>query len=455
MTYDLVIRGGRVITATHELTADVAIDGEKIAAIGRGLHGRRTLDADGLLVLPGAVDGHVHLNLRTAYGRTADDFYQGTVAAAFGGVTSIVDFVDPRPDQPLPEALAERRGEADGRAVIDYGLHMTLTGPMIATRPAWRDEAPLVRRAGCYSFKLYTAYPGYYLPDDALLQALEAVAAVDGLAVVHAENWPVIQTLTRRFVDAGQVEPRWHPHSRPAITEGEAVQRVLALARLTGARALIFHISCAEASHALALARAQGQVAYGETCPHYLVLDDSAYLRPLPEALRFLCQPPIRGLDEQQALWRAVAGGDLDVISTDHCPHPDEQKQAGATDFTRTAGGISGIETRLALMHTFGVRRGLLSRSRWVELCCTAPARIFGLPGKGEILPGADADIVLFDPTRPVTLSAAGLHSAIPYSQYEGVQVTGYPVTTLSRGEVIIADGQFSGRPGRGRFCVR
>jgi dihydropyrimidinase len=455
MPYDLVIRGGRVITATHELTADVAIDGEKVAAIGHGLRGRRTLDADGLYVLPGAVDGHVHLSLHTSYGRTADDFYQGTLAAAYGGVTSIVDFVDPRPDQPLLEALAERRSEADGRVVIDYGLHMTLTGPMIAARPAWRDETPRARKAGCYSFKLYTAYPGYYLPDDALLQALEAVAAVDGLAVVHAENWPVIQTLTRRFVAAGRVEPRWHPFSRPAITEGEAVQRVLALARLAGARVLIFHISCAEAVHALGMARARGQIAFGETCPHYLVLDDSAYLGSLPEALRFLCQPPIRGQVEQEALWRAVAGHGLDVISTDHCPHPDEQKQAGAADFTRTAGGISGIETRLALMHTFGVRRGQISRTRWVELCCTAPARLFGLRGKGELLPGADADIVLFDPTRQVTLSQATLHSAISYSHYEGIQVSGYPVTTISRGDVIIDQGQFIGQPGRGRFCVR
>lgn len=455
MSYDLVIRRGRVITATHELTADVAVAGEKIAAIGHGLTGRRTLDADGLYVLPGAVDGHVHLSLHTSYGRTADDFYQGSVAAAHGGVTSFVDFVDPRPEQPLLQALAERRAEADGRVVIDYGLHMTLTGPMIATRPAWRGEVPLARQAGCYSFKLYTAYPGYYLPDDALLQALEAVAAVDGLAVVHAENWPVIQTLTRRFVAAGQVEPRWHPHSRPAITEGEAVNRVLALARLTGARVLIFHISCAEAGHALALARADGQIAFGETCPHYLVLDDSAYLHPRPEALRFLCQPPIRDHLEQQALWRALAGRSLDVISTDHCPHPDEQKQAGADDFTRTAGGISGIETRLALMHTFGVRTGQISRPRWVELCCSAPARLFGLPGKGELLPGADADIVLFDPARQVTLRATTLHSAIPYSQYEGIQVSGYPVTTLSRGEIIVDDGQFIGQAGRGRFCVR
>lgn len=453
MSYDLVVRGGRIITASHEFSADVAVAGEKIAAIGQRLSGRRTLDADGLWVLPGAVDGHVHLSLRTSYGRTADDFYQGTLAAAFGGVTSIVDFVDPRPDQPLLEALAERRAEADGRVVIDYGLHMTLTGPLIAARPAWHSEVIAVRKAGCYSFKLYTAYPGYYLPDDALLQALEAVASVDGLAVVHAENWPVIQTLTRRFVKAGQIAPYWHPLSRPAVTEGEAVQRVLALARLAGARVLIFHISCTEA--ALALAHAQGQEAFGETCPHYLILDDSIYTRPLSEALRMICQPPIRQHTQQDALWDAIGRNTLTVVSTDHCPHPDEQKQAGAADFTRTAGGISGIETRLALMHTFGVGRGRLTRQHWVDLCCTTPARVFGLANKGDLVPGADADIVLFDPTRRVTLRAADLHSAIPYSQYEGVELTGYPVVTISRGAVIVTNGQFDGQPGRGRFCVR
>lgn len=453
--YDLVIQNGLLVTDGGEFVADLAISGETIAAIGRGLVGRQTLDAAGLYVLPGAVDGHVHMHLATAYGHTADGFYQGSVAAAFGGVTTFIDFVDPQPQQSLGEALDRRREEADGQVVVDYGLHMTLTGALLAARPTWRAEVAEVRAQGCYSFKLYTAYPGYYLPDDALFQALEAVAGVDGLAVVHAENWPVIQTLTQRFVALGQVEPRWHPVSRPAVMEGEAVHRVLAMARLCGARVLIFHISCVEAADEVARAKVLGQTAYGETCPQYLVLDDTCYARPLAEALRFLCQPPVRERAQQDQLWQALAAGTLDIVSTDHCPHPDEQKQRGAGNFTLAAGGISGVETRLALLHTFGVRAGRLTRQQWVEVCCTRPAQIHGLAHKGRLQPGADADIVLFDPQRHVTYGAANLHSAIAYSQYEGVEVVGVPVVTISRGEVVVADGELRGRVGRGRFVGR
>lgn len=453
--YDLLIQNGLLITAGSEFVADLAITGETIAAIGHGLVGRQTIDAAGYYVLPGAVDGHVHMHLATAYGHTADGFYQGSVAAAFGGVTTFIDFVDPLPQQPLSEALDRRREEADGQVVVDYGLHMTLTGALLAARPNWRAEMPEVRAQGCYSFKLYTTYPGYYLPDDALFQALEAVAEVDGLAVVHAENWPVIQTLTQRFVAQGQVEPRWHPVSRPAVMEGEAVHRVLAMARLCGARVLIFHISCGEAAQEVRYAKALGQAAYGETCPQYLVLDDSCYARPRPEALRFLCQPPIRERAQQDRLWRALAAGTLDIVSTDHCPHPDAQKQRGAENFTLTAGGISGVETRLALLHTLDVRAGRLTRQQWVDVCCTRPAHIHGLAHKGRLQPGADADVVLFDPQRRVTIQAAHLHSAIDYSQYEGVEVVGMPVMTISRGEVVVAEGELRGNAGRGRFLAR
>lgn len=453
--YDLVIRNGLLITANNEFVADLAITGETIAALGHGLVGRQTLDAQGLYVLPGAIDGHVHMHLATAYGYTADDFYQGSVAAAFGGVTTFIDFVDPLPQQSLSEALDRRRAEADDQVVVDYGLHMTLSGAWLASRPDWRAEVPDVYARGCYSFKLYMAYPDYYLSDDALLQALEAVAEVGGLAVVHAENWPVIQTLTQRFVAQGQVEPYWHPISRPAVMEGEAVHRVLAMARLCGARVLIFHISCMEAAQEVRYAKGLGQVAYAETCPHYLLLDDSCYVRPRPEALRFLCQPPIRERAQQDRLWQALQAGTLDIVSTDHCPHPDEQKQRGADNFSLTAGGIAGIETRLALLHTFGVRAGRLTRPQWVNACCTRPAQIHGLAHKGRLQPGADADIVLFDPQRRVKYSAAHLHSAIDYSQYEGVEVVGAPVVTISRGEVVVAAGELRGQAGRGRFVAR
>jgi len=446
--FDLVIKNGHIITAAETFNADVAVVGEKIAAIGQNLNGNSELDAAGLYVIPGAVDGHVHLQMPIADMVTADDFAQGTMAAACGGVTSIVDFVEPKKGQNLVDALNLRRAEADGQAVIDYGFHMTLRDP----DPAILAQTPAARAAGCASFKLYTAYPGLYLADDELYRALLAVAEADGLAVIHAENYPVITAIRQRMAAEDKVAHYWHPSSRPALLEAEAVNRTLTIAHLAGARALILHLSCGEAAAAVAAAKQREWPVWGETCPQYLSLPDDIYERLDMPATWFICQPPIRGAAQAEALWRAVGAGHIDILSTDHCPFSAELKKRGESNFMVTPGGVSGIGTRLALAHTFGVLTGHISLKRWVEVCCTRPAELLGLANKGRLAPGYDADIVLFDPQQRLTYSPAVLHSNIDYTPYQGVTVTGAPVVTLSRGEVIMKHGQYVGPPGRGRF---
>ncbi len=451
MSYDLVIKNGRIITAGEDFNGDIAITGETIAVIGQNLRGSREIDAGGLYVIPGAVDGHVHLQMPFADIVTADSFEQGTIAAACGGVTSIIDFVEPGKGQDLVEALNWRRGEADGQVVIDYGLHMTLLDP----DPLILAQVPEAYAEGCATFKLYTAYPHFYLADDELYRALIAVAEVGGLAVVHAENYPVITEVWKRLLAEGKVEARWHPYSRPAITEAEAVNRVLSIAHLAGAPTLIFHLSCGEAAREVAHAKERGWAAFGETCPQYLTLPDDIYERKDMPGTWFICQPPVRGSAQATALWHSLASGSVDIISTDHCPFSAEAKKLGEQNFTFTPGGISGLETRLALVHTFGVLAGHLTLNRWVEACCTLPADLHGITNKGHLIPGYDADIVLFDPNREMTYSAENLHSNISYTPYAEITVRGVPVTTISRGEVIVENGQFVGKRGHGRFLKR
>ncbi len=449
--FDLVIKNGRVITAAEDFVADVAVRGEQIAAIGQALAGEQEIDAQGLYVIPGAVDGHVHLQMPIANWHTTDTFEQGTVAAACGGVTSIVDFVEPRKGQGLVEGLEQRRALAEGQVVIDYGLHMTLRD----SDPSILAQVPAAYEAGCATFKIYTAYPGLYLADGELFRALQAVAGVNGLAVVHAENYPVISEIWKQFAAEGKIQAKWHPHSRPAVTEAEAVNRVLSIANLAGARALIFHLSCGEAAREMAYAKDRGWDAFGETCPHYLTLPDDIYERDEMPGTWFICQPPIRGAAQAEALWQALGRGTIDIISTDHCPFPADLKREGAENFMLTPGGVSGIETRLALAHTFGVLAGHISLNRWVEVCCTFPAQLHGMPKKGHLAPGYDADVVLFDPEKKLTYTAEALHSNIEYTPYQGITVTGVPVTTISRGEVIMQDGVYTGTKRRGRFLKR
>ncbi|MBI3362093.1 MAG: dihydropyrimidinase [Chloroflexi bacterium] len=448
MPYDLVIKNGLLITASESFIADVAISGERIAAIGTDLSGGREIDARGLYVLPGAIDGHVHLTDPTypPYSiPTADSFGSGTVAAAFGGVTTVIDFAQPAPGQSLIEGLDRRQEDADGHAVVDYALHLTLRD----RDPARLAEVPAVFQRGVPSFKFFMAYEGYRLDDVAMFRAMEAVAAHDGLAIVHAENFDIITELRRRLRAERKFGPRWHVAACPSVAEGEAVHRALALAHLAGARVLIYHQSCIEGLREIRLAKARGQAAFGEVCVQYLVLTDEVCVRDDLAAQALAISPPLRDKAHQAALWQGLADGTLDIVSTDHNPrHRQDQP-------LHHPPGTSSIETRLALMHTFGVKAGRLSLNRWVEVCCSRPARVFGLTGKGRLAPNYDADIVLFDPTVEVALTTGTLHSSIGFCTYEGMRTIGFPVMTISRGEAIVENGNFVGKPGRGRFVER
>lgn len=450
MTYDLVIKNGMIVTGEMTAVSDVAIQGETIAAIGRDLRGKRVIEAAGKLVTPGAVDIHVHMQMPIGNFVSSDDFFTGTRAAALGGTTAIVDFVEPRAEEPLVHALDERRALADPRVVIDYGLHMTL-GPNEISK---LDQVPAAYAAGCGSFKLYMAY-GLRLNDGQMLQALQAIANVNGTAVVHAENWDVICTLVDRNLAAGHTSPHWHPRSRPAPFEGEAVSRVVELTSYTGARVHIFHITCEEAVQQLSAGRRRGLPMTGETCPQYLLLTQDAYDAPGVLGALPVCAPPIRDKQSQEALWRALSSGDLQVVATDHCPFTTAEKATGLDNFSKIPGGVPSVESRFALLYSFGVCTGRLSLKQWVSACCTAPAEVAGFKNKGRILPGYDADLVIFDPQHEIALSSTSLHEQVDWTPYDGITLHGWPETTLSRGEIIVEAGQFIAVPGRGRFVAR
>ncbi len=450
MDYDLVIKGGRIIGVDSDVVADVGVRGERIAAIGAELRGEREVDARGKLVIPGAVDVHVHMEMPIGAYVSSDDFFSGTRAAAFGGTTCIVDFVEPAPQQTLMEALAQRRALADAGVTVDYGLHMTI-GPDDMSK---LEQLAEVYEAGCVSFKLYMAY-GLRLRDDQLLRALEAVRALNGWPVVHAENWDIIQELMRRNLEAGNIEARWHPRSRPALMEGEATGRAIDIATLAGSRLHIFHVSCDEAVQRIAAARARGLAVTGETCPQYLLTADDVFERPGVEGAIGVCSPPIRDAQQQEALWRALGRGELQIVSTDHCPFSRSDKERGMENYTMIPGGVPSVEVRLAALYSEGVRRGRITPHQWVDVCCTAPARHAGLWRKGAIAVGYDADIIIFDPQKEVTIERGVLHENVDWSLYDGMTLTGWPAVTISRGEIIVEGGKFKGEPGRGRYAER
>ncbi|GAB4531480.1 MAG: dihydropyrimidinase [Anaerolineae bacterium] len=444
---DTLIKNATLITSEATFRADLAIEGETIAAIGTDLHrpGAQIIDATGKFLIPGAVDIHVHMQMPLPSGVvSSDDFYTGTRAAAHGGTTTIVDFVAPEPEQPMLEAIAARRAEADPRVVVDYALHMTLS-PHELTKLA---EMPAVVAAGCTTFKLYMAY-GFRLRDDELLRALEAVRDVGGLPVVHAENWDVITMLVQRHLAAGHTSPAWHPRSRPARLEAEAASRLIDLAEYAGVPVHIFHIGCKEVIERVAAARVRGLPVTGETCPQYFMLTDDVYeTSTLP-----ICSPPIRGAADQAAIWHALAHDQLQLISTDHCPFTRAEKDQ--PNFSLVPGGVPSIEARLALAYTYGVRAGHLTPNQWVNLCCTAPARLMGLARKGHLAPGYDADLVIFDPHTARTLSTDTLHENVDWTPYEGMTVQGWPSHVFSRGQMVVDDGAFTGAAGHGRYIHR
>ena len=448
---DVVIRNGTVITPGAIFPADVGIAAQRIGALGEALHGETEIDATGCYVMPGGIDPHVHLQMPTGGYVSADDFASGTVAAAHGGTTTVIDFVEPAEGETLLDALAARRAEADDRVAVDYGLHMTIPS-WHAAHPSALDALPEVLAAGVPTFKLYLAYEGLRLDDAQLYRVMRRISDLGGLPIVHCENGLVCDRLRAEAVARGDVHPIYHAFTRPPAQEAEATSRVIDFAALTNCPVYIVHVSCEESLARIQAAHRRGAEVYGETCPQYLLLDATAL--DLPGGERLICAPPLRSELDSEALWTSLAFEGLDVLATDHCPFVEDEK-AGHADFTTIPGGLPSIEGRLSLAYHFG-QRHWMTLGRWVEVCCTNPARIFGLSRKGQVVPGFDADLVIFDPDRWVTIEAGKtLHERVDWSPYEGLRVQGWPRDVLSRGQVVVRDGQFVGEVGRGRFVAR
>ncbi len=451
-TLTLLVRGGTLVMPEGLLEADLLIQGERIRAVGRGLpvaHDTRVIEAEGCYVLPGAVDAHTHIALDTGIYRTPDDWFIGTRAAACGGVTTVVDFATQFPGQGLREAVEARKREARD-AVIDYGFHVMVT----ELPPGREGELADLVELGTPSIKLYTTYrPNYYADDATIFRLMEACASLGILPLIHCENDDMVTAQTGALMAAGETGWRFHGRSRPALAEQEAVQRVLFLAEAAGCPVHICHCSTARSVALVAGTREEGQRATCETCPQYLLLDNTAYEGEEP--WRYILQPPLRDPQEPDRLWALVEDGAVDLLVTDHCDYTRDQKVA-ADDFTRTPGGLPGLETLLPLTYTCGVAEGRLTLPQMVALLSANPARLWGLwPRKGSLLPGADADVVIYDPEPEGVIRAADLHHLAGYSPYEGMRVRGRVRTTISRGQLIYHEGQFNGRKGLGQFVAR
>lgn len=448
----LLIQNGTLVTADGQSRTDVLCQDGRIVALGQGcaVPEAVVLDASGCCVLPGGVDAHVHLQMPVGEFTSTDDFYTGTVAAACGGTTTIVDFATPERGQSLRQAVALRRQEADGQVAVDYGLHLAVTN---ATKRTLRALESLARQ-GYRSLKLYTVYPALYLRDEQILRILEVARSAGLLPLVHCENRAIVANRTARLLEAGQTAPRCHPLARPAVAESEAVARVLALAEVAGTPVVIAHLSCRRSLEAVRRARARGQTVYVETCPHYLLLTEKEYGRLGFAGAKYVLTPPLRTPADVATLWPALADGEIDFVSTDHCPwNYRGMKERGRDDFSRIPNGAPGIETRMALLWSEGVGRGRITPERFVAVTATESARRYGLyPRKGTITPGADADLVVWDPAREVRLHATALHQHVDYCPYEGWTVRGYPRDVVLRGQVIVRRGQFVGQRGAGQF---
>jgi dihydropyrimidinase len=454
-----LIKNGTIVTSADRYQADIYIDKGVITLVGQGLNlpADTTIDASGKLVLPGGIDVHTHLDMPFGGTTSADDFETGTIAAAHGGTTTVVDFAIQNFGEGLYPAYEGWMKKAEGRAAIDYGFHMIVRE---LTDQVSGDMDRMARHEGVTSFKLFMAYPGVFQVDDAtIFRALLKTRENGGLICMHAENGGVIDTLVKEALRQGHTAPKYHALTRPTRAEGEATGRAIALAEMAGVPIYIVHLSCSDALEKVKQARDMGLPAYAETCPQYLFLSYEDYERPGFEGAKYVMSPPLREKWNQDALWTGLAKNDLQVVSTDHCPfcmNEPPQKQLGKDDFSKIPNGAPGIETRMMLLWDGGVRTGKIDPHRFVEITSTNPARMFGLwPRKGTVAVGSDGDLVLWDPEREVTLSAKTHHMRVDYNPYEGRTVKGAPAVVLSRGEVLVDHGQFKARPGRGQFVRR
>jgi dihydropyrimidinase len=454
----MLITGGTVVTAEGTLEADVLVEGEKITALfardaADNVSADEELDASGMYVIPGGIDAHTHMEMPFGGTFSADTFETGTKAAAWGGTTTIIDFAVQAKGASLLATLDKWHEKAGGKCVIDYGFHMIVSDVNDGTL----KEMDACLEAGITSFKMFMAYPGvFYSTDGEILLAMQQASRTGATIMMHAENGIAIDQLVAQAVAAGRTEPIQHGLTRPPELEGEATGRAITLAKVADCPLYIVHLSAAQALAAVAQARDAGQNVFAETCPQYLYLTLDDLARPNFEGAKFVASPPLRTPHHAAALWRGLRTNDLAVVSTDHCPFCfKEQKELGRGDFSKIPNGIPGVEHRMDLLHQ-GVVAGEITLERWVETCSTTPARMFGLyPRKGTIAPGADADIVIYDPAAQQTLSVATHHMNVDYSAYEGMEITGRVVATISRGQVVVADGEFQGAAGHGSFLPR
>jgi dihydropyrimidinase len=454
---DLVIRNARVATAADLFDADIGIREGRIALLGRDLpQALREIDAAGRTVTPGGVDGHCHLDQPMLPPvRMADDFESGTRSAACGGTTTVIPFAAQQKGASLRAAVEDYRQRAAGRAAIDYAFHMIVTDP---TARVLDEELPALIREGYTSFKLYMTYDELKLTDRQILEVLEVARREGAMVMVHAENTDCIAWLTERLVGSGRTEPRHHALSRPVPVEREATHRAITLSELLDVPILIVHVSSGEAVEQIRWANGRGLNIYAETCPQYLFLSAEHLGGAHYHGAKFVCSPPPRDAANQALIWRALANGSFDVFSSDHAPFrfddPQGKKPGGAeVAFPRIPNGVPGLETRLPLLYSEGVLEGRIDVHRFVALTAANPARLYGLyPRKGTIAVGSDADLVIWDAGRERTITNAMLHHAVDYTPYEGMSVRAWPAVTLARGEVVWAEGDYRGRPGRGEL---
>ncbi|MFE0419155.1 dihydropyrimidinase [Streptomyces tendae] len=460
MSSRTVVRGGLVVTVSDEIHADVLIEDGRVAALAatgtpaaEAFTAERTIDASGKYVIPGGVDGHTHMEMPFGGTYAADTFETGTRAAAWGGTTTVVDFAIQSVGRSLRAGLDAWHAKAEGNCAIDYAFHMIVSDVNEKTL----KEMDLLVEEGVTSFKQFMAYPGVFYSDDGqILRAMQRAAENGGLIMMHAENGIAIDVLVEQALARGETDPRFHGEVRKALLEAEATHRAIRLAQVAGAPLYVVHVSATEAVAELTRARDEGLPVFGETCPQYLFLSTDNLAEPGFEGAKYVCSTPLRPKEHQAALWRGLRTNDLQVVSTDHCPFCfSGQKELGRGDFSKIPNGMPGVENRMDLLHQ-AVVDGHISRRRWIEIACATPARMFGLyPKKGTIAPGADADIVVYDPHAEQVVSAETHHMNVDYSAYEGRRITGRVETVLSRGEPVVTEREYTGRKGHGVYTPR
>lgn len=451
-----LIKNGRIITATDDYHADVFIDGETVKTVGKDLPYKadKTIDAADKYVIPGAIDPHVHMELPFGGTVSSDDFRTGTIAAACGGTTTIIDFAIQYHGKTFQQTIDDWHAKAAPKCAIDYSYHLAVT----EYEPKHKADFQKIVDQGITTFKIFLAYPGVFMIDDqTMFRVMQSAGEAGGMTLVHAENGIAITEMINNLVAAGKLEPKYHAQSRPPVMQADGVARACKVAEVARAPVFIVHVSCEAAMIELQRSRDAGNRAFGETCTQYLFLDETCYDKPNFEGAKYVFTPPLVGRENIEPLWKGLKLGYLQEVSTDHCPFNFKgQKDLGRESFTKIPNGGPGVEDRLLMVYQGGVIDRGFSLNKWVDLCCTASAKLFGMfPRKGAIAVGSDADIVLFDPTKEQTRSARTHHTNCDYNLFEGMKVKGVVDTVLSRGKVIVDKGNYVGKPGEGQFLKR